>query len=72
MRWVVVDSRGCNSPVDPVSWSAHAPYVVVVVICESVIVVVFESIVVVVVFESSVVIIFESVVVIVRLRWRRR
>ena len=55
---------GCNSPVDPVSWSARAPYVVVVVVC--------ESVVVVVVFESSIVIVFESVVVIVRLRWWHR
>jgi hypothetical protein len=50
--------RGCNSPVDPVSWSAraqsHAPYVVVV----------FES--------GVVVVVFESVVVVVRLRWRHR
>ena len=71
---------GCNSPVDPVSWSAHAPYivvvfesVVVVVVFESVVVVVvFESGIVVVVFESGVVVVFESVVVVVRLRWWRR
>ena len=47
---------------DPVSWSARAPYVVIV----------FESVVVVMVFESGVVVVFESVVVVVRLRWRRR
>ena len=47
---------------DPVSWSARTPDVVVV----------FESVVVVVVFESSIVVVFESVVVVVRLRWRRR
>ena len=85
MRWVVVDSGGCNSPVDPVSWPARAraraPYVVVVfesvvvvVVFESVVVVVvFESGVVVVVFESGVVVVvFESVVVVGCLRWRRR
>ena len=62
MRWVVVDSGGCNSPVDPVSRSARAPYIVVI----------FESVIVVVVFESGVVVVFKSVVVVVRLRWRRR
>jgi hypothetical protein len=49
--------------VDPVSWSARAPYIVVV----------FESVVVIVVFKSGVVVVvFESLVVVVRLRWRRR
>ena len=62
--------QGCNSPVDRVSWSAHAPYVVVV--FESIIVVVCESVVVIVVFESSIIIVFELVVVIVHVRWRRR
>ena len=76
MRWVVVDSGGCNSPVDPVSWSAHAPYVIVV--FESVVVMLFEYGVIVVLFESGVVVVFlesgvivvvfESVVVVVRLR----
>ena len=47
---------------DPVSWSARAPYIVVV----------FESVGVVMVFESGIVVVFESVVVVVRLRWRRR
>ena len=46
---------------DPISWSACAPYVVVI----------FESVVIVVVFKSGVVVVFELVVVVVRLRWQR-